>query len=226
MAESQRTKLEVVNQVLLNVNERPLNSISGALGIRIESAIREALYEVDTLNDWSWLRRDIQTQTWNNEFADLGVSFQRIVDVKWMPDDGYRRRIPLHFLTLDEFDYIWKSSYDSTSPQRPRWWTIGRDKQIGVTPYPTDNTERNKIIFDVITFTGIPANDTSTFNMPEEYLELVVIRASSIFALTHLGDTATSGTFAQAYEAHAQRLRDRDRHIPSGGVNMHKPRRV
>lgn len=226
MAQSNRTKLDVANQVLLNVNERPLKSISGALGIRIESAIREAIYEIDTLNDWSWLRKEYKTLNWQSEFADLNVSFQRIIDVKWQPPNGNGRKIALQFIPLDEFDYVYKVSYNSNNPQRPRWWTIGRDKNIGVAPYPTDQTEQERLTFDVVGFTGIPSSDSATFNMPEEYLELVVIRASAIFALTHLGDTATAGTFSQSFEAHVQRLRDRDRHIPTEGINIFKPKRL
>lgn len=226
MAQSTRTKLDVANQVLLNVNERPLNNIQGSpFGIRLEYALNQALNEIDTLNDWSWLYRTTTSLTWTNEFANL-EPFQRILDVRWLPTNGNLRRMSLNYLPRDQFDWMEKTSYDSNNPQRPVWWTIGDDKSIGVNPYPTDTLERVKIEFRYVGFTTLPANDQGTWPMPEEYLNLVVMRASAIFALTHLADANTAGTFSQAFEAQAQRLRDRDRTIPSEGVSMFKPRRI
>ena len=225
MAESTRTKLDIANQILLNVNERPVKSLTGALGIRLNTSIRSAVNELNTLNDWSWLRQESSALSWTNEYAQL-PTFQRIVDVKWLPDDGFNRRIPLEFITQDTFDNMRKVGYDHNQPARPRYYTIGADKQVGVAPFPTVQTEKDKILFYYIGWTGIPEADSENFAIPEDYMEMVLMRASALFALTHLGDSGLAGTFSQAFEALAQRLRDRDRNIPSGGVNMFRPRRV
>ena len=226
MAQSTRRKLDIANDALVMINERPLKSLQGALGIRVNSAIRQALFEIDTMQDWSWLRREQNAFTWTNEFASVSEAFQRVVDVKWEPSNGNGRRIPLRFLPKDEFDYIEKVAYDSNNQQRPHFYTISKDKEIGITPYPTDFTEQSKIYFYFIGWTPLPPSETSFFNMPEEFLELVTVRSAAILALTHLGDSGMSGTLAQSYEAQVQRLRDRDRGVPTEGNNMFRPRRV
>lgn len=222
MAQSTRTKLQVANDVLLKINERPRNSLQGALGDRINNALRTAVNEVNTLNDWSWLRREVQAQSWANEVATLRP-FQRLQAVKWQ-EQNFRRRWPLQYVDPQTFDFLAKDSYDSNNPQRPLWYTILRDKEVGIAPYPTDAAERGRILFDIIIFTGIPSNDSSTFDIPEEYLELVTYRAAAILAQEHIGSLEMAGTFNQSFEALAQRLRDRDRGVPSGGINMFRPR--
>jgi len=223
MAQSTRTKLQLANDVLLNINERPRNNLQGAFGDRINNAIRSAVNEVNTLNDWSWLRRQQTATSWQDEVAQLPV-FQRLFSVKWKENSGFKRKRPLKYVSRDVFDDMPKDSYDSNNPQRPRWFTILDDKTVGVAPYPTDSAERARILFDFVRFTGIPSQDNGTFEIPEEYMQLVEYRTSAILAQNHLGDLQLAGTFSQQFEALAQRLRDRDRGVPAEGINMFRPR--
>jgi hypothetical protein len=221
MAQSTRSKLDIANEMLINVNERPRTTLSGAIGDRINSALRQAITDINTLNDWSWLRETNTANKWVNEEAQLPV-FQRILAVKWREQKN-RRRHPLKFLSHDVFDEQPKTAYNSSQPQRPRFYTVLGDYKIAVTPYPTDTTEQARVEFDFITFVDVPDKESGKFSIPEEYLDLLLHRATAVFALTHLSDYQLAGTFNQGYESLAQRMRDKDRGIPAGGINLFRP---
>ena len=222
MAQSTRSKLDIANEMLINVNERPRTTLSGAIGDRINSALRQAITDLYTLNDWSWLRQTGKASKWVDEEAHFPV-FQRLLAVKWKEQKN-KRRHTLKFLSHDVFDEQPKVGYDSSQPQRPRFYTILDNYKIGVTPYPTDTIEQSRIEFDFIGFIYVPTQEGGKFSIPEEYLDLLLHRATAVFALTHLSDYQLAGTFNQSYESLAQRMRDKDRGIPAGGINLFRPR--
>lgn len=207
------TLLTVCNQTLLNCGERPLVNTNNTTGIRVKNAVRTALSDVETLYDWSWARKEVNALSWSGGIATLD-NVQRVKGVYWR--DAYSDKI----LRPEPYAAFRRKCNGVGTPNT---YCIINDRQVGIRPYPSTITNQANVIFSVVVWVSIPSTDSGIFDyLPDTFVDLLVLRASAIFALTGNNDGGLAAGLNSAYETLAQRLRDRYRNTPSDGLSMYR----
>lgn len=228
---STKTRLEVVNTILLSVGERPISASGSVQGQLVSDCIKQALIDTCTSGAWGELRDRI-LGTWSGDTATLDSSVYKIGGVFWYssptgsPGTSYDyNRYPIEFVTLDKYLKYPLTPYTNTSPNTPRFYTIEDVRTVRVNPYPNDSTERDKITFDVYKLVSYPATDANYFSCSDQLLTVVEHKAASLFALKFLGDPGMSREFAALAEIQRRRNLVNDNNLPSGGYYLHRGRR-
>lgn len=219
MATSTSTLLEITNRVLLNSNERPLSNTTPLIGQQVKECIRSTLYQMTKLGEWTWTQDKVNASSWSNQVATLATTTQRIKAMAWDNDDGIL--IPIHFVARGLFDGYEIDSYNDTTG-RPRYWTIVDYNVVHVNPYPNTNDERAKIWFYINKYITLPTADANTFNMPEEFTNLLVTGATAAFIKRHMGDPSTARAFEEEFLVELQQARARQMTVPGKHFNLYK----
>ncbi|ASV43891.1 tail tube protein A [Cyanophage BHS3] len=207
---STKTLLEVANDVLLMAGERPTVSLNAnPVSRKVASCLREALLEVALLDDWSFLRSRVNALAWTSNVADVG-DVQRIVRV--IDTDG--RTMP--YVDVNDMDMGVGGS---------RCWTVNGYGLVRFSFVPSDD-ERPNIRFDVIRALQPPNADGDTFPVPDRFMPLVTKRALYLFVLRHLDDAPMAAQYNNEFELMTQMIRNRERYVPRGSVNMYRRRRT
>ncbi|RMH43024.1 MAG: hypothetical protein D6694_07465 [Gammaproteobacteria bacterium] len=210
------TLLELANNVLLSVNERPLPNLNGLQGTQLKTCITYALNRTSQLNDWDFLSESRNANVWAGSIATLDTDVQRIKGVYWRVPlgGGASRRIAIPFMQTPEFLALaHNQSFDSTlsvGTYPSRYTTVGWNR-FQFNPYPIDTIGQNAIEFDIIRFLQIPVNDNGVFTCPDFFIPLIQKLASAEYARNHLEDTSLANSFTMLWESEAQTLRDRHR---------------
>jgi hypothetical protein len=213
------TLIDVANDVLLKCGERPLPSLNNTIGAMVKSAIRTALIDVCNLSDWYWARIETIATAWVGNIATLPEITQRIRGVAYDAGGG---RFDLLFIPESEFIKLPDSPYSDAS-NRAYYFSPITDKQVRISPYPTNTTEQAKIWFYITQWVDSPSTDSGVFTViPDPYLELVIIRAAYLFGTDRSADVAKLTEFNKQYEARALQLRGRNTAATSLGGNMYK----
>lgn len=230
MATSTKTRLELINSILLSCGERPLSSSGGTLGSLVNDCIKESLIEVCTSATWNELR-DTILGTFSGDRATLDDSVYEVQGVNWYssptgsPAATYDYpRYPIEFKTLDEYLRFPLVPYTG-STNRPQYWTLQGSNIVRLNPYPNDATERNKITFDVYKLVSFPSSDTNYFSCSDQFLNLVQYKASSLFAMKFLSDIGVADSYNGQYENLRRKMLVRDNSLPSGGYSIFRGRR-
>ena len=75
-----KTYLAMTNELLVELNEPELTSISTAVGIQkqVANCVNRAYFDiVDAVDDWSWL----STSNPQNEYYDITSLFQKLISI-------------------------------------------------------------------------------------------------------------------------------------------------
>jgi hypothetical protein len=219
--QSSSTLLDVVNDLLGMVGERRVTSLASPTALLAKSAVKNALNDIATVHDFSWLRVTIPAISWTGNKALLGDIIRVWSVVSGTASLGFS---PLNYVTPDVFDTLdTTQSYNSTTtPGYPYWWTKQGFNEVLVSPYPTDSTEQAKVLFRVTKAFDLPELTTDKLPLPEQYITLLKYRAASDFALEHLDDAQLASQFMARYETMTQRVRSRDVLIPATGYTMRR----
>lgn len=205
--------LDVCNRALLNIGERPIVNTANTLGSRVRNVVSEAFAEVQTLYDWSWLCKTIQASSWVGNSATI-PNVQRIKSVYYRPVSTYGLE-KITYLSTEEFNYYAPQVLSGNSS--PKFYTTDGSDKILLLPYPNTLDTQANLFLDVVLWLDIPSTDDGLFvGVPEQYINLVVKRASGMLAVRQLGDAGLASSFNNEFEVLAQRLRDRNR---GGEVN-------
>lgn len=225
MATSVSTRLEVVNRILLNCNERPLTTTTNVLiGTQVIECIRAAYYKLMREGEWLWTQDRINADSWSGKVATLPSTVQRVKMVAYANEDGIT--FPLTFLDLYVFDQDILELYDSTTNRgRALYWTQRDQTLVWVNPYPNDATERARIWFYVNTIPAIPSTDGGTFSVPEDFVPILVLMATGMFIKRHADDYQLARAFEEEYLAELMQLRARQMLIPNNSYNLYRGRR-
>lgn len=219
MATSTSTLLEVVNRVLLNANERTLTTTTPLIGQQVKECIRSALYQMTKLGEWTWTQAKVNASSWSSQVATLPATTQRVKAMSWDNDDGIL--IPIQFISRSLFDgYELEAYTDNTG--RPNYWTIVDYNVVHVNPYPNSAGERIKIWFYTNKYISLPSSDSGTFDMPEEFTNLLVLGATSMFYKRHMEDINVSRAFEDEFVVELQQARARQMTIPAQSFNLYK----
>lgn len=220
MATSTTTLLQAVNRVLLNLNERPIPDTTTLIGQKTVQALETALNDISEAQDWQFSEERLSSVTWSGNEVTLPDTVQRVEEVSY--NSGTFGDIRILYVHPDNFTRYPSNSYSTGG--RPIYWTHKDYNVVKVTPYPTSPTEQSKIFFRVQNRLTIPASDNATFGIPEQFISLLVRKASSLMARRHLEDEQLARAYEAEYlESLAQlKIKNSGRHVKYGSAYRDK----
>lgn len=211
---SQDTLLNCCNRILLNCGERPILTTNSTTGIRVKNALRTAFTDVQTLYDWSWMRVEVTAVSWSNAVAKI-ENMQRLKSVIYRGTNGCNR-------VLSSEPYL-QATRKRVYVGKPETYALINATDVMVNPYPTTVDEKAKVVFLIVPWLSIPSTDDATFSIvPDAFIDLLIERASAMFAAQFTNDLSLTQVFNSNYETLAQRLRDRYRNVPTDGLNIYR----
>lgn len=216
-AQSTSTLLQVANDVLLGIGERPLINFGSNLGLKVKSVVNTAFYDVIELDDWSWLIDKRNADGWDGNKAIIN-NRRRLYKVEHRPSPTEAfKSIPYFIPPI--FDKYPITGYSDTNTY-PLKYTIGSELSVALNPYPVTTDEQVKIWFTAVDAPIPPSTVGGLFPMPERFVELLKKRALYYMAIRHLDDMQLARAFNDEYEVNARRLRDTERSHEVGVLNM------
>lgn len=218
--QSTDTLLTFANSIYLEVNESPQTSTNNSLGTRMKSAISSAITDLCTLADWPWMQSFQTAASWVNEIATLPTNVRQIKFVIQERANASARSIP--YVDQQVFYQGNLTSFTGAGGGIVRGYTQLGHLDVGVNPYPADSASQAELKFYVIRFVTLPSSDSSLFDIPDQYMELLRKKAAANFALSHLADIQLSGQFNAEYGNLAQRYTSSIRNTPHSGSNMYR----
>lgn len=218
MATSTSTLLEVCNRVLLNANERTLTATTPLIGQQVKECVRQALHAISR-NEWLWNQGKVNASSWTLSVATLPTNTQRVKAVMWDNDNG--QLIPLKYMHRWDFDQYELDDY-ADNTVRALYYTLVDQNIVHVNPYPTTSAERNKIWFHTSLTITLPATDATTFAMPEDFTDLVVLYATSLYVKRHAEDLQLSRSFEEEYLIQLNQVRARQTITPQHAHNLYR----
>jgi len=224
---SERTRLDLVNEVLLSVGERETrSSASNPVAKLATRAIQDAIYSVCNGNTWSEFRRLTNASSWATDEASLPQNITRIRNVYWYlspdgnPNTSYDyRRIQLSYVDLEEYEQQVLIPFTDNG-NTPRYWAIQSRNVVKVNPYPNNLLARSKCFFEYYELLDLPVSDSSVFNCSDLFLNLIKYKACELLSSQHLGDFDQSQVFLVTYENLAKQHRKTDNGQSVKGYRM------
>jgi len=209
-----KTLLQAVNDVLLQVGERPTSSLQSVVGRKAVLAIEAALVDINVASDWVFkkLATPISQQV-QETFTIPGL--ERIDAVHYRnPNTG--RETPLQAVPVEQLRGVYKTL--SGIPQA--YATVGDDSII-ILPYPT---EANSIILYGTRSIVAPAGAEELIDIPDRYYPLLLSRALYHMLITHLADTQAANVKNQEFLTLVARFIQKESSASRSGRNMYRKR--
>lgn len=218
-----RTLLQTVNYALLSCGERPVINTQGNLAQLVIQCLRDAATEVATGNKLEDLRSRITASSWSTDEATLPSSVNQIAGVYFyssptgLPESAYDYpTYSVRYVPPEEYERRALWNYSNTQQAYPQIWTKKTSTVLKVAPYPTDATERAKVLFDVYSIPQIPATDVTNWTSSDVITDLIQLRAASMLANRHLSDGQLYQTLMSDYQMLLRKVRVSQGQYPSG----------
>lgn len=214
---STKTLLDVVNDVLLTIGEvRVATTSKTSTSVKCLNAVKDALHDVQTAFDWSWLMADLVSAEWVDDRAVLPVPVQRIRAVYSLLNIT---RYPVRFIEKRLYDQIYKYGWSGETNLGCQY-TLDDDGAVYVNPYPTTTESKERVIFSSVLYISAPTIDSGHFDVPDLYLPLIEKRASVLMAERHLDDPNAIQYLDTEYMRSLTQARARQTRTPTTGYNM------
>ena len=222
MATPQSTQdlITFVNSVYLEVNESPQASTSNSLGTRVKSSIEDALVDLCMASDWPWMQSFQPAESWLNEVATLP---ENVRDIKFVIQNRTNTSPrPVRYMPQQTFYQQNLTSFSGADGGIVHNYTRLGHRDVAVNHYPTDSASQAQLSFYVVRFVTLPSSDSSKFAIPDNYMPLLRLKASSNFAVSHLADSTLAELFNTRYEQMKQRYREMIRNSSDKSSNMYR----
>lgn len=223
MATSTSSKLDVINQVLLNVGERSLPATTGfPTAIKAEGCLKAAINEIGMSCDWQFLKQLVSATAWVDHRATV-PAHTKILNVYCALGSGGSRRNIIPQTSIDQFltnDVSPLQGLNTT----PMYWAVENESIALFHPYPNTTQDRARIQFLILVPINLPQFDSSTFNVPEEFLQLIVYKTTTLFATAHTGEIDIARTYEGLYQQMETKARTFYRGVVDGQQNMFRRR--
>jgi hypothetical protein len=209
-----RTLLEAVNDVLLQVGERPSSSLTNPVSRKAFLAIEAALNDINTANDWV--------------FKKLAVPItQRTQERHTVP--GLERLDRLHYrspTTLRETllrPMAPSELYGAYEVKAgiPEAYALVDDETIAVLPYPE---ELSVIIVYGTKSILIPQGRDDLVDLPDRFYSLLLTRALYHMLATHLSDNAAASLKDQEFVVRVRQMIKKEAATTRQGRNLYRRR--
>lgn len=223
-----RTLLDSVKMVLLSCGERPVINTNGNLAQLVIQCLRDAASEIATGNRIEDLRSRVAATSWSLDEATLPTAVNNIQGVYFyssptgLPATAYDYpTITVRYVSPEEYERRTLWNYSNTAQAIPYFWTKKTFNVVKVNPYPTDATERAKVLFDVYSIPQIPAADATNWTCSDVITDLIQLRAASMVANRHLQDPTLYQTLMSDYQMIMKKQRVSQGQFP-GGYSMYR----
>jgi hypothetical protein len=228
MATSTSTLLQIVNEIILNVGERVVNTFDTPTARKAKQYVLEALKEFQIRDDWEFLRDVVVASSWTSPGVALLPTYQRLHAVQYTVPNSSGSAINKVFVA-----YLDRPSFARLNPTPitlldtayfPTTYTILDDDRVQLHPYPSDSTTQARVSFHITRVFTLPTLVTDFLPIPERFTPLIVRLASSLMAARHLGDAEMASMFRNEFESTLRQVRAREQLTPSSGTNMFRRR--
>lgn len=223
-----RTLLQSINYALLSCGERNVINSQGNLAQLVIQCLRDSASEIATGNHIEDLRSRVAASSWTLDEATLPTAVNNIQGVYFyssptgVPAATYDfPTITVRYVSPEEYERRTLWNYSNTSQAIPFIWTKKTFNVAKVNPYPTDATERAKVLFDVYSIPQIPAADATNWTCSDIITDLIQLRAASMLANRHLQDPTLYQTLMSDYQMIMKKQRVSQGQFP-GGYTMYR----
>ena len=226
-ATSTTTLLTAVNNVLLDVGERAVTTLTTPVARKAQKYVQDAVREIQRYHHWEWLYATITPTSWSGDSATL-TNVDRILHISWDNSTTGGPFYRLKYLDPEEYDVqVFPKSFDSTTEKAtyPRVWTISTRDTIRVNPYPVDASGQSRVRAYVILDMIPPANANDVFPIPEEMMYLVNKYATAMMYYHHLDDKQGAAGMKQEVFQQLAYIRTRNSKSPGTELNMYRRNR-
>lgn len=209
-----KTLLEAVNDVLLQVGERPTTNLQTVVGRKAVLAIEAALIDINVANDWSFKKLATPvTQQVQELFTIPGL--ERVDRVAYRdPQTNRERELP--YMATENLRQMYR-----TESGRPRAWALADTDSITVLPYPTDGTV---IVYGTKSIVA-PKEPGENIPLPDRFYPLMLSRALYHMLITHLADSQAAASKNQEFLTLVSRFIQKESASGRQGKNMYRNRR-
>ena len=228
MTQSVTNLLQVVQQVLRNIGERPVVNLNVPRSNVIQKtldAIKDGLREVEMMADWTWMRQQIRATSWVNEAATV-PNILRLYGVHYIPPSPTFTQLsyPVPQVSLEHFQvYTYTPLINAWN--YPSYFAYLNADTYLFNPYPTTIPQQNAIVFTVQRETTLPTAETGTFGMPERYMTLLINHVCYMMAVRHLDSNQTAAAFATEVARLLPTMIQRDQAVLPGARNAYRRNR-
>lgn len=228
MAVSTSTLLSVVNEVLLNVGERVVNSFDSPTARKAKQYVVESLKELQLRDDWEFLRDVVPALSWTGLGIATLPTYQRLHSIQYTIPNSAASAVNKVFVA-----YLDRPSFARLNPTPitlldtayyPTTYTILDDDRVQLHPYPSDVSTQARVSFHITKAFVLPTLVGDFLPIPERFTPLIVRLASSLMASRHLDDANAASMFRNEFEGMLAIVRSREQLTPSTGTNMFRRR--
>jgi len=206
-----RTLLVAVNDVLLQIGERPSSSLTSVVGRKAFLALEAALMDVNSASDWTFKRFAVPATQRNQETYTI-PGLERIDKVHYRDLETGNER-PLKYLPAEDLRELFR-----LTEGRPEAYALTDDETITVLPYPPIAEIGNIVVYGTKSIV-MPSGADEVIDLPERFYPMLLGRALYHMLLTHLSDQAAANAknneflqlvarFVQKESAHQRRGRN------------------
>lgn len=228
MTQSITNLLQVVQQVLRNIGERPVVNLNVPRTNVIQKTvdtIKDGLREVEMMSDWTWMREQVRATTWVNQAATV-PNILRLYGVHYNPPAPALTQLsyPIPQISLEHFQTYTSTPLTNTW-NYPQYFAYLNADTYFFNPYPLTPAQQNAIVFTVQRETLMPTLETGTFGMPERYITLLINHVCYMMAVRHLDSTSTAAAFANEVSRLLPTMIQRDQAALPGASNAYRRNR-
>lgn len=228
MATSTSTLLQIVNEVLLNVGERVVNTFDTPTAQKAKQYVLEALKEFQIRDDWEFLRDVVSASSWTSPGIATLPTYQRLHAVQYtipLSSGAAINKVFVAFLDRPSFSRLNPTPITQLdTAYYPTSYTILDDNRVQLHPYPSDVTTQLNVSFHITRAFVMPNLVADFLPIPERLTPLIVRLASSLMASRHLDDQDSASMFRNEFEGTLRLIRAREQLTPSAGTNMFRRR--
>lgn len=221
-SQSISTQLQVINEAVRNVGDRPFELDDPDTNFRHKCrfAVKTALFNFERDFDWLFARRYTVAQSWNGKEAKI-PEYTRLSYVDYRGPTGNYRLTELY---LDEFRQFIDTPF-TINNSYPLYYAQQDAESVLVLPEPEDAIDRSRIFFSYYAALKRPADDEDNFDIPETHIPLLVLKLSVELALVHLNDEESIRSLRSQYEESKRLAISRNQGISIRKANMFRGNR-
>lgn len=202
------TLLAACNEVLLNVGEIEVSALTSPVAKKAKSAFRSALTFTSNIHHWDHLRSTVSPLSWSGSSATF-TPFQEVYGVQY----GTFILYPASAQGVRN----WGVTANFTGD--PRYYAQYGNNVLRFYPTPTVAIQA-LITADVLLSPTIPVADADAIVLPDEFFELVQVRAQHLMHRNHTTDAQAAQQTLADFELMAHMLRSRQAGQPVSNFGM------